>query len=123
MKEQSLVSKNTVAQYKPTKSPCNESEIGNVLNREFTQEQELRVVVSDLTYVRLDQRWHYICILVDLYHREIISYSAGPNKTAALVQVVTLKVRVFIMQLIGWSESGIQLDSSQSIFFFNVLSH
>src|SRR5699024_10105928 len=86
MKEQGLVSKYTVAQFKPTKSTCNESEVGNVLNREFDQDQELKVVVSDLTYVRVDRKWHYICILVDLYNREIIGYSAGPNKTAALVQ-------------------------------------
>src|SRR5690625_4677677 len=85
MREQGLVSKYTVAQYKPTKSTCNESEVGNLLNREFDQDQELKVVVSDLTYVRVDQKWHYICILVDLYNREIIGYSAGPNKTAALV--------------------------------------
>src|SRR5699024_2260148 len=41
MKEQGLVSKYTVAQFKPTKSTCNESEVGNVLNREFDQDQEL----------------------------------------------------------------------------------
>ena len=86
MKEQGLVSKYTVAQFKPTKSTCNESEISNVLNREFNQDQELKVVVSGLTYVRVDRKWHYICILVDLYNREIIGFSAGPNKTAALVQ-------------------------------------
>src|SRR5699024_1797383 len=86
MREQGLVSKYTIAQYKPTKSTCNESEVGNLLNREFNQDQELKVVVSDLTYVRVDQKWHYICILVDLYNREIIGFSAGPHKTAALVQ-------------------------------------
>src|SRR5699024_12725302 len=49
MKEQGLVSKNTVAQFKPIRTTCNESKIGNVLNREFHQDQELKVVVSDLT--------------------------------------------------------------------------
>jgi len=86
MSEQGLVSKYTVAQFKPTKKACNESEIGNVLNREFNQEKELNVVVSDLTYVRVKSNWHYICLLIDLYNREIIGYSAGPHKTAALVQ-------------------------------------
>lgn len=86
MKEQGLVSKYTVAQFKPTRSTYNESEVGNVLNREFNQNQELKVVVSDLTYVRVEQKWHYICVLVDLYNREIIGHSAGPHKTAALVQ-------------------------------------
>src|SRR5699024_10061147 len=86
MNEQGLVSKYTVAQYKPTKTTCNESEVGNVLDREFSQDQGLKVVVSDLTYVRVAQKWHYICVLLDLYNREIIGYSAGPNKTATLVQ-------------------------------------
>ena len=30
--------------------------------------------------------WNYICVLVDLFNREIIGYSAGPNKTAQLVK-------------------------------------
>jgi len=76
MKKQGLVSKYTVAQFKTTK-----------LTGNLTKTRELNVVVSDLTYVRVDQKWHYICILlVDLYNREIIDYSAGPNKTASLVQ-------------------------------------
>ena len=53
MKAQGLVSKYTVAQFKPSKSTVNESEVGNILNREFHQEQELKVIVSDLTYVRV----------------------------------------------------------------------
>ncbi len=86
MKEQGLVSKYTVAQFKPSKTSCNESEVGNELNRDFDQDQELKVVVSDLTYVGVGQKWHYIYVLVDLYNREIIEHSAGPHKSAALVQ-------------------------------------
>src|SRR5690606_38792115 len=74
------------AQFKPSKSTVNESEVGNILKREFHQEQELKVIVSDLTYVRVGQKWHYICVLVDLYNREIIVHSAGPHKSAELVQ-------------------------------------
>ncbi|WP_255306921.1 IS3 family transposase [Paraliobacillus sp. PM-2] len=86
MKEQGLVSKYTVAQFKPSKSSCNESVVGNTLNRAFDQDEELKVIVSDLTYVKVGQKWHYICVLVDLYNREIIGHSAGPHKSAALVQ-------------------------------------
>ena len=86
MKEQGLVSKYTIAQFNPQKSTVNESDVGNVLNREFDQDHALKVVVSDLTYVRVQQRWHYICVLVDLHNREIIGHSAGPNKDAKLVQ-------------------------------------
>ncbi|MBN8209104.1 IS3 family transposase [Bacillus sp. NTK071] len=85
MNELGLVSKYTIAQFKPTKSSCNESEQANELNREFHQNQQLKVVVSDLTYVRVGQKWHYICVFVDLFNREIIGHSAGPRKDARLV--------------------------------------
>jgi len=51
-KEQSLVSKYTVAQYKPIKMTCNDYEVGNLIGLGFNQDKELKVVVSDLTYVR-----------------------------------------------------------------------
>ena len=85
MNEQGLVSNYTVAQFKPHPTKCNETEQKNELNREFNQEDELTAVVSDLTYVRVNQKWHYICVFVDLFNREIIGFSTGPNKDAALV--------------------------------------
>src|SRR5690625_75558 len=99
MKEQGLVSKYTVAQYKPSKTACNESEVGNILKREFDQDQELKVIVSDLTYVRVQQNWHYICVLVDLYNREIIGQSAGPHKSASLVQRAFASVKYNLNRL------------------------
>ncbi len=85
MKRLGLVSKYTVAQYKPHKQSCNEAPIKNELQRQFKQEEQLAVVVSDLTYVRVEKKWHYVCLFVDLFNREIIGHSAGPNKPAALV--------------------------------------
>ena len=81
-----LISKYTLAHYKPMKTTVNEAETGNSLNREFSNQAYRNVVVSDLTYVRVGSRWHYICILLDLYNREIIGYSAGPYKDAQLVK-------------------------------------
>ncbi len=57
------------------------------------------MVVSDLTHVRVQQTWHYICILVDLYNREIIGYSAGPHKSAELVQRVFATVKYNLQRL------------------------
>src|SRR5699024_12655469 len=73
MKELKLVSTYTVAQYKPYKSStCNEALIKNELQRQFEQDKPLAVVVSDLTYVRVGTKWHYVCLFVDLFNREII---------------------------------------------------
>lgn len=85
MREQGLVSTYTKAQFKPKRTRCNESPKANILNRKFNKKEERQVVVSDLTYVRVNQKWHYICVFVDLFNREIIGYSTGPNKDAALV--------------------------------------
>jgi len=87
MREHGLVSNYTVAQYKPPKETCNESKTANVVNREFNDRDYRNVVVSDLTYVRVGTRWHYICVLIDLFNREIIGYSAGARKDAKLVKM------------------------------------
>ena len=80
------MSKYTVKSYRPTKSTVNDDKIAHVLNREFDDKAYRQVVVSDLTYVKVGGRWNYICVLLDLYNREIIGYSAGVNKTAELVK-------------------------------------
>ena len=85
MKQEGLVSRYTVAQFKPHVDKCNESKVANLVKREFNNQEHLNVVVSDLTYVRVGMSWNYICVLIDLFNREIIGYSAGRNKDAALV--------------------------------------
>lgn len=85
MKRTGLVSNYTKAQFKVHKDKCNESAVKNVVKREFNNRPYRNVVVSDLTYVRVGQTWNYICVLIDLFNWEIIGYSAGPHKTAALV--------------------------------------
>ncbi|MEK4230224.1 DDE-type integrase/transposase/recombinase [Solibacillus sp. FSL H8-0538] len=85
MKQLSISSNYTVAYYKPQKKSSNEAIVANVLNREFHQEKELSVLVSDLTYVRVGKKWHYVCLFTDLFNRELVGASSGPNKDAALV--------------------------------------
>ena len=86
MKQQGLVSNYTTAQFKPHKDTCNESKTENVVNRQFQNRKYRDVVISDLTYVRVGTHWNYICVLADLFNREIIGYSAGEHKTAGLVK-------------------------------------
>lgn len=94
MKQEGLVSSYTVAQYKPHVDKCNESKVQNIVNRDFSDQPQYNVVVSDLTYVRVGNRWNYICVLVDLFNREIIGYSAGTNKDAILVSRAFSRVDV-----------------------------
>lgn len=92
MRKYGLVSNYTVKQYKVYKSKCNEEKTENIVNREFDRKESMEVVVSDLTYVNVKGKWNYICILLDLYNREIIGYAAGKNKDANLVYKAFTKV-------------------------------
>ena len=85
MANKGLVSTYTKAHYKVHKTEVNESKIGNELDREFNNRDPLEAIVSDLTYVRVGSRWHYICTIMDLYNRETIGYSAGSHKNSQLV--------------------------------------
>lgn len=93
MKQEGLVSTYTAARFRPQKDTCNASQTANVVNRAFNNQPYRNVVVSDLTYVRVGSKWNYICVLVDLFNREIIGYSAGPHKTAQLVKQAFMTVK------------------------------
>jgi transposase InsO family protein len=85
MKRNGLVSTYTIKQYKVHKNEVNKSNIGNELDRNFDNDILHDVIVSDLTYVNVSGKWHYLCLLIDIFNREIIGYSIGAKKTAELV--------------------------------------
>lgn len=99
MKQEGLVSNYTTAQFKPQKDRCNESKVENVLDRQFQEQPYRNVVVIDLTYIRVGKHWNYICVLIDLFNREIIGYSAGEHKTAELVKQAFMNVEGNLMDI------------------------
>ncbi len=94
MKQKNLESAYSKSRFKVHKNKCNESAIPNELDRQFDGQSQFAVFVSDLTYVRVNYKWNYICILVDLFNREIIGHSAGSRKDAALVYDAFASVKV-----------------------------
>ena len=64
----------------------NEADVPNVVARGFGGRAPRTHICSDLTYVRVGASWNYVCLLVDLYNREIVGHSAGPRKDARLVK-------------------------------------
>lgn len=74
------------ATFKPHSKGKNEAPIPNHLDRQFKQERPLQALVTDLTYVRVGNRWAYVCLIIDLDNREIIGLSLGWHKTAKLVK-------------------------------------
>ena len=85
MKKHGLVSNYNKGGPKPGKTHCNEDDCPNIVDRDFKRDDSLDVVVSDLTYVKVDNIWCYICLIIDLWNREIVGYAAGRHKSAELV--------------------------------------
>ena len=89
-----LISNYIIKQYKVHKTSCNEDKTENIVNREFDNRRDLEILVSDLTYVNVAGKWHYICLLINLFNREIVGYSAGAKKDASLVYVAFMNTNI-----------------------------
>lgn len=93
MDQKGLVSAYTRKKYRPHAAKVNEAKAPNVLNREFDGHLPRTHIVGDLTYVRVGRKWNYVCLLVDLYNREIVGHAAGDRKDARLVKAAFATLR------------------------------
>lgn len=58
----------------------------NYLNQEFNTNAPNKVWVSDVTYFKFNNKAFYICVVMDLYARMVISYKAGKKNSTQLVK-------------------------------------
>lgn len=114
MKANNLVSAYTVKKYRVMTTDVNHAQTANVLDRQFDQKADYEVLVSDLTYVRVKEDWNYICIIVNLYNREIVGYAAGPHHDSELVKEAVAAIR-FPLQRVSMfhSDRGGEFKSYQ----------
>lgn len=101
MASRGLKSNYTKAKFRPHNTSVNLSPVENQLNRAFSNREPLEAIITDLTYVRVGVKWHYVCFIIDLFNREIIGHSCGPSKDAQLVK------RAF--QQVGYPLTKVQL--------------
>lgn len=112
MRQNGLVSAYTKKTYKPTKSTVNPTSTQNLVNREFDEREKREVIVSDLTYVRVNHKWNYICVLLDLHNREFIGYSCGEHKDALLVMKAFESVKGSLRDIqVFHSDRGSEFDN------------
>lgn len=57
----------------------------NELNRQFKTDKPNDVWVGDITYIRTDQGWLFLAVLVDLYSRRIVGWSMQEHMRTELV--------------------------------------
>jgi putative transposase len=53
--------------------------IPNILQRQFTVTRPNKAWVTDITYIRTWQGWLYLAVVMDLFSRKIVGWSAGPT--------------------------------------------
>ena len=86
MRENGLVSAYGRKRFKVHPGAVNEADVPNVVARGFGGRAPRTHICGDLAYVRVGASWNYVCLLVDLYNREIVGHSAGPRKDARPVR-------------------------------------
>ena len=86
MDKHGLVSKYVKRRRKRKKKDVNEEDKPNLVERKFDDRKTLEVVVSDLTYVKVGGKGHYICLLLDVANRDIIGSAVSRSHDAKLVR-------------------------------------
>lgn len=57
----------------------------NRLQRDFTVTTPNEVFVGDITYIRTQQGWLYLAVVIDLYSRKVVGWSMDDNMETPLV--------------------------------------
>lgn len=81
------ISSKIKAGFKPsTTDSKHENKISpNLLNRNFTFAKSNQAWVSDITYIYVGNTWMYLCVIIDLFNREIIGWHFDDNMETPLL--------------------------------------
>ena len=70
----------------PTQSAKSESgDFKNLLNRKFNPDEPNKIWASDITYLKVGSKWHYLCVIIDLFSRKVISWLLSDQPDADFV--------------------------------------
>jgi len=74
MKEMRLQCKTLKKFVVTTDSRHNKPVAPNILNRKFDVKKPDTVWVTDITYLKIGNRWHYLSVFIDLYSRSVVGW-------------------------------------------------
>ncbi len=112
MKSLSLVSKYTIKRYRGYQTANNSAVTANHLQRQFDVGSKQQIIVADLTYIRVNLCWNYLCVLLNLSNRQIAGYSVGQHKTADLVMSALSQIKQPLLSLhLFHSDRGKEFDN------------
>lgn len=123
MREAGLRSK-TVKKFKATTQSKHSLPVAdNLLERNFTTLAPNKVWVSDITYIWTREGWQYLCVVIDLFNRQVVGWSLGWRLTAELAVDALMKAVIRRRPpegLMFHSDRGVQYASKA---FRRVLKH
>ena len=88
----------------------------NRLNRDFRTNIPNEVYVGDITYIRTQQGWLYLAVVIDLYSRRVVGWSIDDNMKTSLVNdalKMALLSRIPPKGLIWHTDRGSQYASEE----------
>jgi len=98
-----------------TDSKHNEPVAPNILNRQFSVSTPNKVWVSDITYLKVGRKWHYLTVFIDLYSRIVVGWnlseSLGRYSTMHAMNKALMRRRPG-KGLLVHSDQGVQYASS-----------
>ena len=86
----------------------------NILNQNFNVSKKCQVWVSDITYIRTEEGWSYLTIIIDMFDRKVIGWSLGTSMKPLHTSITAFQKALFNrplsnnQQLIFHSDRGIQ---------------
>lgn len=84
MREMGLFSVRTTAKQEYLKSK-EAAKKKNILNQQFHAEAPNKIWVSDVTRFKLGNKYYFICVILDLFSRKIISYKISKKNSTQLI--------------------------------------
>lgn len=95
----------------------------NLLNKQFYSNEPNRIWGSNITYVRVSNRFFYLCVVIDLFSRIVVSYKTSCRMDTQLVLdtfSLACSKRGYPKKVLFHSDRGCQYTSQQ---FRNAVDH
>lgn len=93
-----------------------EREYQNHLKQNFNPKAPNQVWASDLTYIKANGKWYYLCVVIDLFSRKVVGWQLSAKADVNLVMNAFLKAyeaRKRPSGLMFHSDRGIQYTSEK----------
>ena len=99
---------------KPNVQGLEHTRYSNLLNRKFEAEFPIEKVVTDVTYIYHDDKWHYLAAYLDLFNNEIVEWELSDTFDNLLVMrpAERLLKRNTGHQVLLHSDQGVQYSST-----------